>query len=431
MSRQRKQSRIYWREQGGAQPRAWADLRDYASEGGKLEPLRAPGEHFATTSADVAQLLLAARLKELDALRRSGGLLRPPAAAPTLGDFAAQHLIARAEAGRTTVAWLAAMQRHLEAAMAFLGNRPLTAVTPADLRRWIVALRTTPNGKGGTLSDGSVRHHLNSLSSLFRSAQEAQIVPVGYNPVAALVGKPVGQGREAVFLEVSDGAFLLECARQFAPRRPDLACPWLYPLLATYLLSGARLSEALGLQVADINFERQTVTIRPNEYRRLKTLTSARVVPLWPQLAEILRAHLNRRTVGEVLEGRPARSLLFPGSRTGREGCLDTLPRKSFNALLARAGMAGQGISAKAFRHTYCSARLQTLDHGAPVSAFTVSRELGHGSRDMVERVYSHLGEFRCRGEVVEYRVAAFPHLGERLAAHGFVTSIVTVAEVD
>jgi len=57
------------------------------------------------------------------------------------------------------------------------------------------------------------------------------------------------------------------------------------------------------------------------------------------------------------------------------------------------------------FRHTYCAARLQTLDGGAPVSPFTVSRELGHGSSAMVEHVYSHLGTVRQRSEVVEYRI--------------------------
>ena len=52
-------------------------------------------------------------------------------------------------------------------------------------------------------------------------------------------------------------------------------------MIATFLLTGARSAEVLGLEVADISFDRQTVTIRPHEGRRLKTLTSARVVPLW------------------------------------------------------------------------------------------------------------------------------------------------------
>jgi hypothetical protein len=57
------------------------------------------------------------------------------------------------------------------------------------------------------------------------------------------------------------------------------------------------------------------------------------------------------------------------------------------------------------FRHRYCSARLQTLDGDAPVSPFTVQRELGHGSPAMVNRVYGHLGTVRHRAPVVEFAV--------------------------
>ena len=60
------------------------------------------------------------------------------------------------------------------------------------------------------------------------------------------------------------------------------------------------------------------------------------------------------------------------------------------------------------FRHSYCAARLQTLDHGAPVSVYTVGRELGHGGESLVKRVYGHLGEVRHRSEVMEYRVEHF-----------------------
>jgi integrase len=68
------------------------------------------------------------------------------------------------------------------------------------------------------------------------------------------------------------------------------------------------------------------------------------------------------------------------------------------------------------FRHTYCAARLQTLDGGAPVSLFTVSRELGHTLPAMVQRVYSHLGSVRHRSEFVEYRIEQHRKvLGKRL----------------
>ena len=69
-------------------------------------------------------------------------------------------------------------------------------------------------------------------------------------------------------------------------------------------------------------------------------------------------------------------------------------------------------------RHTYCSARLQTLDGGAPVSPFTVGRELGHGGDALVKKIYGHLGTVRHRSEAVEYRIEQHAAtLRDRLAA--------------
>jgi integrase len=64
----------------------------------------------------------------------------------------------------------------------------------------------------------------------------------------------------------------------------------------------------------------------------------------------------------------------------------------------------GWRIRTRIFRQTYCAARLQTLDRGRPVSLYTVSRELGHDSEDMVRRVYARLGRVRHRVEAPEFR---------------------------
>ena len=77
--------------------------------------------------------------------------------------------------------------------------------------------------------------------------------------------------------------------------------------------------------------------------------------------------------------------------------------RKALDLVAERARWPAGAIRTKAFRHTYCAARLQTLDRGAPVSIYTVARELGHGGDSLVKRVYGHLGEVRQRSEVVEY----------------------------
>jgi integrase len=109
--------------------------------------------------------------------------------------------------------------------------------------------------------------------------------------------------------------------------------------------------------------------------------------------------------------------LLFPTFRTKTEALLTDF-RKLLDAVAVRAGWQPGEITPKMFRHTYCAARLQTLDHGAPVSVYTVAKELGHGGDTLVKRVYGHLGQVRHRAEVVEYRVEQHAErLGERLVA--------------
>jgi hypothetical protein len=48
------------------------------------------------------------------------------------------------------------------------------------------------------------------------------------------------------------------------------------------------------------------------------------------------------------------------------------------------------------------------FDRGAQVSIYTVARELGHGSHEMVKRIYAHLGDVRHRAQIVEYRVEQY-----------------------
>jgi integrase len=188
-----------------------------------------------------------------------------------------------------------------------------------------------------------------------------------------------------------------------------------YPLLATYLLTGGRESEVTGLELDDVSLDRKTITFRPNSWRRLKTPGSHRVVRLWPQIEEILGPYLHWRLMER------GGGLLFPSPGSDREQPIQDI-RRLLDRIASRAGVETGSLRTKMFRHTYCAARLQTLDRGAPVSSYTVARELGHESEAMVRRVYAHLGEVRHRSEVVEYRVAQHvEQVGERLKSWGLL----------
>lgn len=128
--------------------------------------------------------------------------------------------------------------------------------------------------------------------------------------------------------------------------------------------------------------------------------------PLGPPLAAvdaILRRYLK--------DAGPS-GLLFPAAN----GKMVTDFRKSLDAVAERVGWNKGEVRSKAFRHTYCAARLQSLDNGAPVSICSVGKELGHGGDALVKRVYGHLGTVRHRADVVEYRIEQHQaHLTERL----------------
>ena len=401
----KKTSRVFWRDQGGVK-RAYIDLRDL---GGGRAALKVKGEKRGTTDPDIAAELAARRVKELETRKRRKVILGVERV-EGLKAFAAEHLLQKAKAGKVASRWIEQTQRQLETAISFFGeDRDVAAITTADTQKYANHLQTVSNGRGGRLSAGSQRHYLNSLSNLFRRAQSEGVVTPGYNPVAALMEKPSGQPAEARWLEPHDAALFLESARTYRPDSDAHAGP-IYPLLAVLLLTGGRTSEVLGLEVDDVSFQRQTITFRPNGWRRLKTLTSHRSIRLWPQAEDILRAYFAEKE----REGGLGR-LLFPSPVSRSESPITDF-RKALDVVAGRCGWEKAEIRSKMFRHTYCSARLQTLDQGAPVSPFTVGKELGHGGTAMVERVYSHLGEVRHRSEVVEYQIEHHREaLGKRL----------------
>jgi integrase len=89
---------------------------------------------------------------------------------------------------------------------------------------------------------------------------------------------------------------------------------------------------------------------------------------------------------------------------------------RDIRGLLAGALKAAEittPVTVHGLRHTFTAARLQSLDGGHPVSAWTVACELGHRNVTLIERVYGHLLRDRsaARTEGVSYRSGKRGHL--------------------
>ena len=340
-------TRLYWRGS-----RAWADFRDFADVGGGQEALKADGEPFATDDPDVAAKLAGDRIEELEGLRRQSAILGVRGGAK-IAKYASDHLVKKQEEG-TSPGHLGMVEGHLRVAVDYFGaGRELASISTGEVAEWVLALRRTPNGRGGTLSAATAIKYLNALSDLF-----ARAVSDGYailNPVRSLYKKPTPERVEARYWEPDEVAALLEAARtqpadQVRGGRGGGGAtfagsyPWIYPLVATAALTGARKREVLGLEVDDVSFRYGRIFIRPNRWRDLKTGGSERDVPLWPQLEEILRAYLLRREQSGGLG-----SLLFPSHRHKEERMLDNVD-KVLDRIGGRAGIERPRL--QAFRHS-------------------------------------------------------------------------------
>ena len=359
--------KLYRRNQGG-KSRYYADLRDI---GGGQVALKASGETRATTSETQALKLLAAKIEEVEN--------QTPVTQPGRLSSFAKELVEK-NPGNVTPKWLDDLERRLKNAVSFFGtHRDLRSIEPHHIREWL--------HKGlSHLSASTQRHYLYGLSVLYRYAQEVGVVPVGYNPVSALYGKPSAaktRQRTDEFFEIDAAARFLDAAIRLNQ----------YPeVLATLLLTGGRKSEVFGLLVGDVRWDTGFIRIQPNQHRGLKRTWSERAVPLWPQLAEILGPYVERRG------GKPE-DLLFPG-RSG--GMINDL-RKPLKVISDDLEIDVPRLTM--FRHTYATARLQTTDNDKQISLWTVGKELGHKTVARIEDTYGHPSHYRVRGEVVEYRL--------------------------
>jgi integrase/DNA-binding Xre family transcriptional regulator len=411
----RENSRIRWRDQGG-QLRAYADLRDL---GGGLRALIPQGETRATTDPEIAEHLLVQMTANLLERRRDKVLLGLDPDAD-LAEFAEHHLKAKARSGEYLEQWLTISRTYLDRAIAYFTQyqyatranakpeprpRNLATISVVDMRDFVDWLATQPNGRGGVLGRASRRHHLSVLSGLFRRAISEGKLPMGSNPVAALMDKPKAPKSQTPWLEVDELALLLESARTLTDHWNAIGQKGLptfaYEFLATFILTGAREGEIRRLQVSHLDFDSLSIYIPGT-----KTDGSERTMPMHPQLAEILLPHVQRlaRRDGFVF--------------TTASGAPVGDWRKILDAIATRAGFPKGQIRTRVFRTSYITHRLACIDQGAPIDPYQVAREVGHSSLAMIMKVYGRVQRRRVRMEEFAFRTDVIgPHLQPRLQA--------------
>jgi integrase len=165
------------------------------------------------------------------------------------------------------------------------------------------------------------------------------------------------------------------------------ATPAYRPLLATAVFTGARQSELLGLQWADLDFDGGVVHVRrqldrSGSYTEPKTPKALRGVVLMPSLAALLEEHQVRSPYGEATDPVFA-------TATGRPMYYRNVTRRGLTAAITKAGLAREGEPRLRFhdlRHTYASLLI-----AQGLNVVFISRQLGHASPSMTLDVYGGL----------------------------------------
>jgi integrase len=193
---------------------------------------------------------------------------------------------------------LADLQKHVDRRRKMAGVRG--TVSPATIKKEIVTLRAVWNwGVAFGLLEGKF------------PAQGLRYPKADEKPPflsRAEIERLIANGGDeelwnCLYLTLPEIAELLEHVRQNA------AHPFIYPMFALAAHTGARRSELLRAQVADVDLEGQTVQIR--EKKRVKGKRTLRRVPLSPLLCEVLTAWLEQHPGGPhlfCLHGKVPRS---------------------------------------------------------------------------------------------------------------------------
>jgi len=200
---------------------------------------------------------------------------------------------------------LQTVQMHLRHFERTLGEKfPLQQLTLPDLQRH-VNQRAKQKYRGKPLSPVTLKKEVASfraawnwavLTGLVKGAfpSKGLVYPKGDEKPPFMTWQEIERKVAAGGLTAAEVATLWEClylqkeevTQLLAHVKEHAAHPWIYPLFCTAAHTGARRSELLRIEVADVDFDADTVRIR--EKKRSRRQRTTRQVSLTPFLKQVL-----------------------------------------------------------------------------------------------------------------------------------------------
>jgi len=278
-----------------------------------------------------------------------------------------------------------AYRRDLEQFSTWLASRGLGLDAPGDLTRDHVRGFMAELHRG-RFSKSSVARKLSSLRAFFRYL--ARRGDITGNPAAG-VANPKQDKRHPKTLNVDQALALMQAGvDQDHKGLRDMA-------LAELLYgSGLRISEALGLDVFDVDVPARSVRVMGKGSKE-------RFAPLSDAAAQRLEAYLKVRS---QFQPQPREQALFLGARGGR------LNRRAASRIIEKlSALAGlpQGVSPHTLRHSFAT---HLLEAGADLRS--VQKLLGHERLTTTQR-YTHLTMSR----IMQAYDQAHPKAGQKTQA--------------
>jgi len=271
------------------------------------------------------------------------------------------HLaIERGVAANTITSYRRDLRRYAEH-LTLRGVEDLRAVSEDDVSEFLMALRRGDPGSGTAgLSAVSAARALIAVRGLHRFAAAEGITDVD---VARAVKPPTPSRRLPKSLSLDEVLALLEGAGGDSPADGPLTLRN-RALLELLYSTGARISEAVGLDLDDIDVEARSVLLRGKGGKQ-------RLVPVGRPAIAALEAYLVRGRPELARRGRgiPAIFLNVRGGRLSRQSAWQVLQDAA-----ERAGIAA-AVSPHTLRHSFAT---HLLDGGADVRV--VQEMLGHAS---------------------------------------------------
>ena len=266
------------------------------------------------------------------------------------------HLVVERGSAPNTVSSYRRDLARYERFLSGYGITDLAKVTENDITEFVLYLRRGDD-EFAALAASSAARTLIAVRGLHRFALAEGMVE---RNVASEVKPPQPAKRLPKSLPVDQVVELLESASIAGPDAPrglrDRA------LLELLYSTGARISEAVGLDVDDIDTEARSVLLRGKGGKH-------RIVPVGRPAIEAIDGYLVRGRPGLAARSNPALFLNVRGGRLSRQSAWQVLQDSA-----ERAGITS-GVSPHVLRHSFAT---HLLDGGADVRV--VQELLGHAS---------------------------------------------------